>query len=103
MQPDLLVAPHDAFTEAELPGPPVLAIEILSPPTRSINLLLKKDGLQRAGCPHYWVIDPDEPSIIAWDLVEGSYREVDNVSGDETFEVQSPFPVRFTPESLIAR
>lgn len=103
MQPDLLVAPHDAFTEAELPGPPVLAIEILSPSTRSIDLLLKKDRLQRAGCPHYWVVDPDEPSIIAWDLVEGTYREVANVSGDQAFEVQLPFPVRFTPESLIAR
>ena len=101
IQPDLLVAPSDAFTDRDLPTAPLLAVEVLSPSTRGVDLLLKKERLQRAGCPHYWVVDPDEPSIVAWSLDEGVYREVARASGSEPFEVADPFPVRLTPASLI--
>ena len=66
-----------------------------------MDLLLKKERLQRAGCPHYWVVDPDEPSIVAWSLDEGVYREVARASGAEAFEVAEPFAVRLTPASLV--
>lgn len=101
LQPDLLVASREAFTETELAGPPLLAVEVLSPSTRSIDLLLKKERLQRAGCPHYWVIDPDEPSIIAWDLVDGSYVKVAHAVATEAFEVDEPVRMRLTPTSLV--
>lgn len=100
IQPDLLVAPRDAFTEADLPTAPLLAVEVLSPSTRGIDLLLKKDRLQRAGCPNYWVVDPDEPSIVAWALSDGTYQEVARASGAELFDITQPFAVRFSPESL---
>ncbi len=100
IQPDLVVAPHEAFTESDLPVAPLLAVEVLSPSTRGVDLLLKKDRLQRAACPHYWVVDPDEPSVTAWDLVDGGYRERAHVSGTKPFEVTTPFPVSFTPASL---
>ena len=101
IQPDLLVAPSDAFTDRDLPTAPLLAVEVLSPSTRGVDLLLKKERLQRAGCPHYWVVDPDEPSIVAWSLDEGVYREVARASGAEAFEVAEPFAVRLTPASLV--
>lgn len=101
IQPDLLVAPRDAFTESDLPTAPLLAIEVLSPSSRGVDLLLKKDRLERAGCPHYWVVDPDEPSITAWTLVDGTYREVARAAGAESFDLGSPFPVSFTPSSLL--
>src|SRR5699024_12703801 len=62
LQPDLLVARADAFTYRDLPTAPLLAVEILSPSTRGIDMMLKKDRLQRAGCSHYWVVDPDVPN-----------------------------------------
>lgn len=102
IQPDLLVASRDAFTERDLPGPPLLAVEVLSPSTRGIDLLLKKERLQRAGCPHYWVVDPDEPSITAWTLVDDAYVEVARATGDESFVVSEPLAVRLTPASLLA-
>lgn len=102
VQPDLLVTPRADFTEKDLPMAPMLAIEVLSPSTRGIDLLLKKDRLERARCPHYWVVDPDEPSIVAWQLVDGQYREAARVSGAECFDVVEPFPVRFAPTSLRA-
>ena len=100
IQPDLLVAPIDAFTDRDLPTAPLLAVEVLSPSTRGVDLLLKKERLQRAGCAHYWVVDPNEPSVLAWSLVDGVYREVATALGAEVFEVAEPFPVSFAPVSL---
>ena len=101
IQPDLLVAPREAFSAKDLPAAPLLAVEVLSPSTRGVDLLLKKERLQRAGCAHYWVVDPAEPSVLAWSLVDGVYREVAAASGAGVFEVAAPFPVRFTPSSLV--
>ncbi|MEP9392233.1 MULTISPECIES: Uma2 family endonuclease [Gordonia] len=101
IQPDLLVAPRAAFTDDGLPGPPVLAVEVLSPSTRGVDLLLKKERLQRAACAHYWVVDPDEPSILAWELIDGAYREVGRVTGEDTFTVERPFPVSVVPAELV--
>lgn len=102
LQPDVLVAPIDQFTDHSLPGAPLLAVEVLSPSTRGIDLLLKKDRLARAGCPHYWIVDPDEPSITAWSLVGEGYVAVAQAVGDDEFTVAAPFPVRLTPSGLTA-
>jgi len=102
IQPDLLVARRDAFTERDLPGAPLLAVEVLSPSTRGIDLLLKKDRLERAGCAGYWVVDPDIPSIIAWQLVDGAYRQTAHAAGDDVCDVTAPFPVAFSPAALLS-
>lgn len=100
IQPDLIVASRTAFTEKDLPAAPLLAVEVLSPSTRGVDLLLKKERLARAACPHYWVVDPDEPSAVAWTLTDGVYLETAHAVGSELFEVAAPFPVRFAPASL---
>ncbi|AVL99928.1 hypothetical protein C6V83_06215 [Gordonia iterans] len=102
IQPDLVVARKADLTDRNLPGPPLLAIEILSPSTRAIDLAVKKDRLARAGCPQYWVVDPDEPSITAWALHDGEYIETAHATGAEQFSVTEPFPVTLTPDSLVA-
>lgn len=101
IQPDLLVARRSDFTERDLPNAPVLAIEVLSPSTRGYDLLLKKDRLQRAGCQHYWVVDPDTPAITAWTLHDGTYVEVASASGDQEFQVAEPYPITLIPSALI--
>jgi Uma2 family endonuclease len=100
MQPDLLVAPRGDFTEQDLPTAPLLAVEVLSPSTRAFDLLLKKDRLQRAGCRHYWVVDPDVPAISTWMLVNGVYEESGSATGDETLALTAPFPVQIVPSGL---
>ncbi len=100
-QPDLLVAPRREFTETTLPTAPLLAAEVLSPSTRGVDVLLKKERLERAGCAHYWVVDPDEPSIIAWTLVGGAYREVARAAGIQRFTVTEPFAMDFAPAELL--
>lgn len=101
IQPDLVIAPRDAYTDRELPAAPLLAIEVLSPSTRGIDLLLKKDRLRRADCRHYWVVDPDEPSIIAWALDGDDYREIGRAVGEATLELTGPLTVSLTPADLV--
>lgn len=101
IQPDLIAAPMSDFTERDLPTAPLLAVEVLSPSTRGVDLMLKRERLQRAGCPHYWLVDPDEPSVTALALYDGAYRETAHAAADETFCVTAPFPVSFTPTSLV--
>lgn len=101
IQPDLVVAPIDDFTDRDLPVAPILAVEVLSPSSRGIDLLLKKGRLERAGCAHYWVVDPQEPSITGWTLTDGAYRQVGRAVGTEAFEVAEPFDVRVIPAELV--
>ncbi len=101
IQPDVLVARRGDLTERDLPARPELAVEVLSPSTRRIDMLLKHSRLQAAGCPAYWVIDPDVPSLIAWELRDGTYTQVAMTTGDETYSAQKPYPVAFSAADLI--
>jgi len=101
VQPDLIVAPREQFTRKELPGPPLLAIEVLSPSTRRIDLLLKRDRLQSAGLPSYWLVDPDVPSLTVLELMDGAYREVARAEGSESCSVDLPFPMIIVPAELL--
>lgn len=102
MQPDLLVARRVDYSRRGLEKtPPVLAIEILSPSTRRFDLMLKRSRFEAAGCASYWVVDPDQPSLIAWDLRDGHYAEVGNVAGASEFTADAPFAVTVVPETLV--
>jgi len=47
------------LTEKNLQGSPDLAVEILSPSTRSRDKRLKRDVYERTGVEEYWLIDPE--------------------------------------------
>lgn len=101
IQPDILVSPRSQFTRKELPGAPLLAVEVLSPSTRRIDLLLKRDRLQQAGAQSYWLVDPVGPAVTVLDLREGGYVEVAHVTGEQAYEALLPFPVRLVPTELL--
>ncbi|WP_461157127.1 Uma2 family endonuclease [Saccharopolyspora tripterygii] len=104
LQPDLLVARDEDLTEAYLPAAPVLAVEVLSPSTRLNDLNSKKAFYERLGVPCYWVIDPLEPRLTAFELGEdGEYERIVEVAGSEGFDAAHPFPVRVVPAELIGR
>ncbi len=100
-QPDLVAAREDDFAEANLPVPPLLAVEVLSPSTRHIDLGLKKSAHEAYGTGHYWVVDPSAPSITAWELVDGRNVEAGHAEGDEALVLERPFPVRIVPRELV--
>ena len=68
--PDLVVTrvggPEDRLTAADV----LLAVEIISPGSRNVDLHLKPWEYAEAGIPHYWVVDldPPAPSITVFHL-----------------------------------
>lgn len=101
LQPDVVIARRGDLTQANLPAAPVLAVEVLSPATALIDLNRKKAILEEAGCPSYWVIDPAGPTLTAWDLREGTYVLVVELSSDQTWEAVNPFAVTIRPSDLV--
>ncbi len=77
-------------------------MEVLSPSTRRFDLVLKRSRYEAAGCPSYWVIDPEAPSIVAWELVDGHYVEAGRAEGDAELALRRPFPVVVNPARLVA-
>ena len=100
VQPDILVAPLADFTDKDLPVPPLLAVEVLSPGNRGYDLVDKWERYERAGIPAYWVVDPKAGELIPWEVRDGAYIEVARVSGDEPFEAEHPFPVTVVPAEI---
>ena len=54
-----------------------------------------------AGIPSYWIVDPAEPRLLAFELAGADYAEVADVSGDEEWTAQRPFPVTIRPSALL--
>lgn len=104
LQPDVLVARDEDLTETHLPTAPVLAVEVLSPSTVLHDRNTKKAVYERLGVVSYWLVDPQIPSLTAFELDEsGSYEQVAEVKDTEVFEARRPFPVDVVPSDLLGR
>ncbi|MDQ4091630.1 MAG: Uma2 family endonuclease [Actinomycetota bacterium] len=101
LEPDVLVARRADLTPARLEGPPVLAVEVLSPSTRRIDAGAKRLAYEAAGVPAYWLVDPDVPSLTVLELDAGRYVERATVTGDEAFHAAVPFRVTAVPARLL--
>ena len=67
LQPDLLVVcDADRIRKRLIFGAPDLAIEILSPSSRSRDLVLKLRKYKTAGVREYWVIDPEYRQVFVY-------------------------------------
>ena len=99
-QPDLVVVHPDALDALAIRRPPLLAVEILSPSSHERDLVTKRHAYAAAGCAHYWIVDPDEPAIIAFTLVDGVFQESARARGSEPLVVDEPFAVRIMPAEL---
>lgn len=103
VQPDVLVAREADLTDRDLPAAPMLAVEVLSPGTRRVDLLLKRSRYESAGVRSYWIIDPDAPSLTALELRADGYVEIGSISGEATFVASKPYAVEFSPADLVHR
>ena len=105
LEPDVVVTRAADVSGARLTRPPLLVAEILSPDSALRDLNLKKAVYERFGIPSYWVIDPDleQPSLRAFELVNGEYREAAQVAQDVPYRALRPFPVEVVPSRLVAK
>jgi Uma2 family endonuclease len=101
LQPDLLVVDRKNIGKKNISRPLALAVEVLSPSTRRKDRVLKFSKYADAGVASYWIIDPAEPSIEAYNLVDGTYTDAGRASGTESVTLERPFPVTITPADLV--
>jgi len=66
-------------------APPLLVIEIVSPGElqRDRDYVAKRSQYQDIGIPEYWIIDPQEKTVLVLELTEAVYTEVDTFEDDE--------------------
>jgi Uma2 family endonuclease len=66
LEPDVLFLTTEqvaAQTRIHVHGAPALAIEVLSPGSRKMDLELKRRVYDRFGVQEYWIVDPDREAI----------------------------------------
>lgn len=101
LQPDVLVAWRRDVGVEPITAPLLLAVEVLSPSTRSVDLLLKHGLYAESRVTAYWVVDPLVPSVQAWTLQDGVYADAGFAEGDDPLTLEHPFAVTVVPSALL--
>ncbi|GAA3530661.1 Uma2 family endonuclease [Amycolatopsis ultiminotia] len=101
--PDVVVGRREMFTDRALAGVPVLAVEVVSPSSRHIDHHLKPARLAAAGCPYYWVIEPDEPTLSCFRLEGNAYALEGEATGEEVLHLDRPYRLDLSPDDLVSR
>jgi len=102
-QPDIVVALDADVGHDRLERTPLLLVEIGSRHTRLVDQGTKRLAYEAFGVPEYWLVDPEEPSLTVLRLVDGRYKQVAKVTGDEPYDATYPFPVTIVPARLVRR
>lgn len=102
--PDIAVIRREQVNAAKCTVPPLLVVEIRSPSTALIDLGRKKAAYEQFGVPAFWIVDPrvKKPSLTVFELTAGCYRQTAQVSGDQPYRAEQPFPVEVIPSALVA-
>lgn len=103
--PDVLVVRGDRprkrgdFSADEV----LLAVEVVSRSTRSMDRWHKPHLYAAAGIPSYWRLELDPLHLVAYrlDAGTGEYVEIARVEAGQRFVAVEPFPVEFDPAELL--
>ena len=106
-RPDLIVVQRDARKRVRSEGGMIhasevlLTVEIVSPSSKRIDHVHKRNDYADAGIPNYWIVDIDDPiSLTACRLTEQfGYQNDQTVTG--TFRTELPFPVEINLDRLV--
>ena len=103
VQPDILYIAPDRMARASrrgVEGGPTLAVEILSPSTRSIDLGTKRALYARYDVPNLWIIDPDARTIEAFTLDGGRYVLAVSATGSTPVDLPPFTALGLIPDRL---
>jgi Uma2 family endonuclease len=77
VQPDVIVVcDHGKLIDKGVRGGPEFVVEILSPSTAMKDLSKKKALYARHGVREYWVVNPEDLSVLAYRLENGEFGRV---------------------------
>jgi Uma2 family endonuclease len=93
VEPDLVYVAREnqsRITEANLQGPPDLAVEVVSESNRRHDEVTKRKLYERAGVREYWIVDPEIETVKVCRLTEGILARVAELSSEEGGRLESP-------------
>lgn len=99
-EPDLVVVGVDALGDIAVEGTPMLVVEVLSPSNRGSDLVRKRALYAEAGCPCYWIVDPEGPTVTLLELDGAEYQEAGTFAVGERVTADRPFRVDFLTTKL---
>ena len=86
MQPDLLIAcdlENNVNEKGRYMGTPTLVVEILSPSTRSRDMVEKLNIYMLSSVKEFWVINPKEKSVLVYGFKDAQIDHHDSYKNDE--------------------
>jgi len=83
VQPDNLVICHKQKNEKYLVKPPVIIFEVLSKSTAKKDMTIKFDLYELEGVKYYFVVEPNEEVVKAYELKDGKYVKMGNFSDEK--------------------
>ncbi|WP_187414635.1 Uma2 family endonuclease [Nonomuraea sp. PA05] len=103
--PDLVVVPEAVSEGVDLmyaPSDLLLAVEVVSPSSKTHDRATKVAAYAEAGIPVYWRVEPMEgPTVYVYELDGNSYAGPVAHKAGAALSSASPFPVTFDPADLM--
>jgi Uma2 family endonuclease len=103
VQPDILYLAPDRLALAStrgIEGGPTLAVEILSPSTRTIDRATKRRLYARYGVPYLWLVDPEARVVEVFALENDRYVLAGRASGPDPIDLPPFTGLALVPDSL---
>jgi Uma2 family endonuclease len=103
--PDVVVTSARSDQERLTASDVILAVEIISPGSRKVDLHLKPFEYAEAGIPHYWVVDldPPAPTVTVFALGAPGDGYVESQTASAELVVTEPFEMRIDVDALVDR
>jgi Uma2 family endonuclease len=102
--PDLVVVQRERLRGARTlaPADVMLAVEIVSPGSVTMDRVTKPAQYAAAGIAHFWRVETEPLSITAYSLAPGAatYSEIGSWGAGETARIADPFPVEIEVDRL---
>jgi len=103
VQPDIIYIAPDRMTVTSARGleaAPSLAIEILSPSTRTVDRVVKRRLYARYRTPYLWLVDPDARVVEAFVLEGERYVLAVSATGSEPVDLPPFAGLGLVPDAL---
>ena len=94
LQPDLLVVCERGNDEPETDQhAPDFIMEVMSPSSRRVDMLIKLNRYMRAGVKEYWIVDPEKKTVLVYDFVNNDFAH--------TYSFDDKIPVAISGGDLV--
>ncbi len=103
VQPDIVYLAPDRLhfiSQRGIEGPPTLAVEILSPSTRTLDRVTKRRLYARHEVPYLWLVDPDARAIEVFTLDGDRYSLSTAAAGSDALHLPPFTDLALVPDSL---